>query len=59
MVATAVAILLAGWLIMGGHLLSPDFNCFVFTLVALHPFKQDDLSRAPLRIDWGRPLVAG
>jgi hypothetical protein len=51
--------LLAAWLIMGGHLLSPDFNCFVFTLVALHPFRRDEAARSPVGIEWRMPLVAG
>jgi hypothetical protein len=51
--------LLAAWLVMGGHLLSPDFNGFVFTLVALHPFKHHEIDRSPSEIEWRMPLVAG
>jgi hypothetical protein len=35
--------LLMAWLIMGGNLLSPDFNCCVVALVGLCPFKHEDL----------------
>ncbi|HEX2660595.1 MAG TPA: hypothetical protein VHU40_20080 [Polyangia bacterium] len=54
------AILLVAWLTMGGHLLSPDFNCYVFALVGLSPRGGRAIAEPKVDgVEWRSALVTG